>query len=445
MKLHFIAIGGSAMHNLAIALKAKGYEISGSDDEIFEPSRSRLQGHGILPKEMGWYPEKIGNHLDAIIVGMHARADNPELQRAQELGIPVFSYPEFLYEQSAGKRRVVIGGSHGKTTITAMILHVLAKTGVECDYMVGAQLDGFEVMVRLSETAPWMVMEGDEYLTSPIDRRPKFLLYKPHIAVISGIAWDHINVFPAFEDYLHQFQLFTESIMENGKLIYDAADAHTNSIADAFPGNKQAYEVHPYTLENSRFTIRTPNGKQLPLLFFGRHNMANLNAARLVCREMGVSDDAFYEAIASFKGASKRLEFVAEKDGVKIYRDFAHAPSKVQASVKALREQYPKRQLTACLELHTFSSLNEKFISHYKGSLNAADCAIVFFDPHAVALKRLPELGKQQIREAFGHPNLHIFNDAGQLRDFLSANRKPESVLALMSSGSFNGLEISSL
>lgn len=445
MKLHFIAIGGSAMHNLAIALKAKGYEISGSDDEIFEPARSRLQRYGILPKEIGWCPEKINTHVDAIILGMHARADNPELLRAQDLGIPIFSYPEFLFEQSASKKRVVIGGSHGKTTITAMILHVLARAGVESDYMVGAQLDGFEVMVKLSETAQWMVMEGDEYLSSPIDRRPKFLLYKPHIAVISGIAWDHINVFPDFEDYLHQFHLFTESIMEGGKLIYYADDAHTKDIAGAFRGSKQAYEAHPYTLENGRFTIQAPKGEQVHLMFFGRHNMANLNAARLVCREMGVSDDAFYKAIVSFKGASKRLEFVAELHGVKIYRDFAHAPSKVQASVHALREQFPGQHLTACMELHTFSSLNEKFIHHYKGSLNAADCAIVFFDPHAVALKRLPMLGKQQIREAFGHPNLHIFNDAGQLRDFLTTNRQPGSVLALMSSGSFNGLEISSL
>ncbi len=445
MKLHFIAIGGSAMHNLAIALKQKGYEISGSDDEIFEPSRSRLQRYGILPMEVGWFPEKIHKHLDAIILGMHARADNPELLRAQELGIPIFSYPEFLYQQSAGKKRIVIGGSHGKTTITAMILHVLAHEGIDCDYMVGAQLEGFEVMVRLSESAQWMIMEGDEYLTSPIDRRPKFLLYKPHIAVISGIAWDHINVFPVFEDYVQQFRLFTETIMESGKLIYYGDDAHVKAIATDFTGKKENYGVHPYTFEENRFVLITPDGNRIPLAFFGKHNMANLNAARLVCKEIGVSDDAFYKAIASFKGASNRLEFISDQHGMKIYRDFAHAPSKVQASVNALREQFPKQQLTACLELHTFSSLNEHFIHHYKGSLNAADRAIVFFDPHAVALKRLPELSRQQISKAFDHPDLHIFNDVVQLKAFLIANRQPDSVLVLMSSGSFKGLEIRTL
>ncbi len=445
MNVHFIAIGGSAMHNLAIALKLVGYNITGSDDEIFEPSRSRLNNHGILPAHIGWFPEKIHHGLDAIILGMHARADNPELLRAQELGLRIFSYPEYLYEQSKDKVRIVIGGSHGKTTITAMVLHVLAQCGVEADYMVGAQLDGFDVMVRLSDTAKFMVMEGDEYLTSPIDRRPKFLLYRPHIAVISGIAWDHINVFPTLENYIHQFELFTEVIEPHGHLIYYQGDDAVNKVAAAFIGNITAYGIHPYEITEGKLLISDLDGNKVPLHVFGEHNLANLNAARLVCLEMGVKANDFYRAISSFKGASRRLEFVGEQNGSLVYRDFAHAPSKVRASVAALRLQYPKNHLAACLELHTFSSLNETFIGQYKGSLDAADVAVVFYDPHAVALKRLPALKPEQILEAFDHPNLFVFSDVTKLQQFLASDSCKGRVLALMSSGSFKGLSIKAI
>lgn len=445
MRVHFIAIGGSAMHNLAIALRQKGYVVSGSDDVIFEPSRSRLAKHGLLPEAIGWFPGRISTDLDAVILGMHARTDNPELVKAQALGLKIYSYPEFLYQQSAGKKRVVIGGSHGKTTITAMILHVLARAGIETDYMVGAQLEGFDVMVRLSDTAPWMVMEGDEYLTSPIDRRPKFLLYKPHIAVISGIAWDHINVFPTFKEYVSQFHLFADSIEAGGHLIYDAEDENASRVAAQFKGTSEGYKAHPHELFADKAQLILPDGRRLPMQVFGSHNMANLNAAKLVCEQMGVDAAVFYDAIGSFGGASRRLEFVGESKGLKIYHDFAHAPSKVGASVGALREQFPQHFITACLELHTFSSLNENFIHLYKGSLDAADLAIVFFDPHAVALKRLPQLTHEQIQVAFAHPDLHIFSDVEQLAAFLHAGRRSQAVLALMSSGSFQGLELEGL
>jgi UDP-N-acetylmuramate: L-alanyl-gamma-D-glutamyl-meso-diaminopimelate ligase len=445
MKIHFIAIGGSAMHNLAIALKLKGYDVSGSDDEIFEPSRSRLARYGILPPATGWFPERVHKKLEAVILGMHAREDNPELMKAQQLGLDVYSYPEFLYQQSVNKKRVVIGGSHGKTTITAMILHVLANSGIETDYMVGAQLEGFEVMVRLSDSAEWMVMEGDEYLTSPIDRRPKFLLYKPHIAVISGIAWDHINVFPVFDDYVEQFKMFAHTIEAGGLLIYYEGDEKLVEIASMYKGRKLAYGIHSHHAHEGITQLVLPDSSEREVKIFGSHNMANLNAARMVCHAMGVNDKQFYDAIGSFKGASRRLELINEQSEISTYRDFAHAPSKVKASVAAIREQYPDRRIIACLELHTFSSLSDNFIDQYRHTLKDADVAVVFYDPHAVALKRLPELNFDRIREAFDHPRLNVFNDRDQLQRFLTEQRQPGSTLLLMSSGSFNGMDLGQL
>ncbi len=445
MRVHFIAIGGSAMHNLAIALKIKGFVITGSDDEIFEPSRSRLAKYQLLPEQIGWNPEVITSDIDAVILGMHARKDNPELLKAQELKLKIYSYPEFLFQQSINKKRVVIGGSHGKTTITAMVLHVLAKFNIETDYMVGAQLDGFEVMVRLTDTARWMVMEGDEYLTSPIDPRPKFLHYQPHIAVISGIAWDHINVFPDYQDYLEQFRLFAGSILKGGTLIYFDDDIEVERIASSYQGRKVAYGVHPHTISGTHTQLLLDDDQMAELQIFGSHNMANLNAARMVCREMGVDDEQFYGAIGSFTGASRRLELLTDRNDILIFRDFAHAPSKVRASVAALREQYSAQRIIACLELHTFSSLNEKFIDQYQHTLNKADLAVVFYDPHAVALKRLPELDHDRIRKAFGHPKLFVFSDVKKLLAFMKPEVSTNSILLLMSSGSFNGLDTDQL
>lgn len=441
MKIHFIAIGGSAMHNLAIALAIKGYTITGSDDEIFEPSRSRLLKYELLPPEIGWFPEKVNHEIDAVVLGMHAKADNPELIRAQALGIRIYSYPEFLYEQSKSKKRVVIGGSHGKTTITSMILHVLQQVGIKADYMVGAQLEGFEVMVKLSEDADWMVMEGDEYLTSPIDRVPKFLHYHPHIAVISGIGWDHVNVFPTFEMYIDQFRQFIQSIEAGGCLIYDHSDQNVLSLALETNIRSFGYEMHPYTSEGLKSIVRDFSGKMIELQVFGQHNMLNLNAARLVCNEMGVNDHSFYQAMQSFKGASRRLELIFSDEHVTLFRDFAHAPSKVRASVRAVRKQFVEKQFVACLELHTFSSLSEVFIDEYNDSLQDADFVIVMYDPHAVNLKRLPEISHDRIRKAFGRDDLVIVSDKNQLFQNLLTKKWHNMVGLFMSSGNFNGFD----
>lgn len=439
-RIHFIAIGGSAMHNLAIALHRKGELISGSDDEIFEPSRGRLLKEGLLPAEMGWFPEKINKDLDAVILGMHAKADNLELLEAQRIGVPIFSYPEYLYEQSKNKKRVVIGGSHGKTTITAMILHVLQIAGIDCDYMVGAQLEGFDVMVRITEKAPWMILEGDEYLTSPIDRVPKFLHYHPHIAVISGIGWDHVNVFPTFDDYLKQFRLFIQSIEKEGILIYNQADKEVEKLAKGTRIEKIGYQQHGARTKASKTTLLASTGEKIPIEIFGAHNMLNINAAKAVCLQMGVDETIFYQAISSFKGASRRLELLFEKPEVIVYRDFAHAPSKVKATSMALRDQYADHQLLLCFELHTFSSLSESFIDHYKNSLGEAEVAIVFYDPHAVALKRLPEMTDERIKVAFGNPELHVVRTKYELIALLKQIEKRPLAAAFMSSGSFNGL-----
>jgi UDP-N-acetylmuramate: L-alanyl-gamma-D-glutamyl-meso-diaminopimelate ligase len=442
MKVHFIAIGGSAMHNLAIALHKKGVLITGSDDEIFDPAKERLKRYGLLPVEEGWHPEKLDLSLDAVILGMHARADNPELLRAQELGLKIFSYPEYLYEQAKDKKRVVIGGSHGKTTITAMILHVLQFHNVDCDYMVGAQLEGFEVMVKLSESARIMVFEGDEYLTSPIDRRPKFHLYKPDIALISGIAWDHINVFPTFDNYVEQFRIFAAMVPPTGVLIYCEEDVEVKKVAESV---SEKVRIIPYTLpqfsvENGNTTI-FHDGKKTPLMVFGKHNLQNMNGARLVCRELGISDDQFYEAIQDFKGAAKRLELVDRNDSTAVYKDFAHSPSKLKATTLAVKEQFPECKLVACMELHTFSSLTKEFLLQYQGAMDEADVPIVFFSPHAIALKRLPAITEEMVLEAFGNKNIRVYTDSEVLYNDLIAMNWHNANLLMMSSGNFHGID----
>ena len=396
--VHFIAIGGSAMHNLAMALKEKGYQVTGSEDAIFEPSKSRLEKRGILPRELGWFPDKITKDLESVILGMHAKADNPELLKAQELGLKIYSYPEFLYEQSKHKTRVVIGGSHGKTTITSMILHVMHYHNIAVDYMVGAQLEGFDTMVHLTEENDFMVLEGDEYLSSPIDRRPKFHLYQPNIALISGIAWDHINVFPTYENYVEQFEIFIKMITNGGILIYNEDDAEVKRVAEIAinPIRKLPYHTPKYKVYNGVTLLETPDG-DMPIEVFGAHNLNNLAGAKWVCQNMGVDQEGFYEAIASFKGASKRLEKIAESKSKVAYKDFAHSPSKVAATTQAVKEQYPNRTLVACLELHTYSSLNAEFLKEYEGALAFADVAVVFYSPDAVKIKQLDEVSYDQI------------------------------------------------
>ncbi|MBQ6725910.1 MAG: peptidoglycan synthetase [Bacteroidales bacterium] len=448
MRVHFIAIGGSAMHNLAIALHLKGYHVTGSDDEIFDPAKSRLQKYGLLPQYIGWKPEVITTDLDAVILGMHAREDNPELLRAKELGIKIFSYPEYLYEQSKDKTRVVIGGSHGKTTITAMILHVLQHLGIDADYMVGAQLEGFEVMVRLSHEAKVMVIEGDEYLTSPIDRRPKFHLYQPNIAVISGIAWDHINVFPTFDIYKEQFAQFIRLIRPNGTLIYCADDKDVCSVADSVERNditKTGYHTANYEIKDGTTYIISDNGSRTPLMIFGRHNLQNIMAAKNACNALGISDNDFLSAISTFKGASKRLELVKKDTQTAVYKDFAHAPSKLRATIAAMKEQYPDRKLVACMELHTFSSLTPEFLAQYAGCMDLADVPIVYFNPHAVAHKKLPPLDPEKVRAAFCNDKIHVFTDSALLRQDLTKRSWTGSNLLMMSSGNFDGIDFKEL
>lgn len=442
MRTHFIAIGGAAMHNLALALHNKGYKVTGSDDAIFEPSKSRLEAKGLLPAELGWFPERITTDIEAIILGMHAKADNPELLKAQELGLKIYSYPEFLYEQSKNKTRVVIGGSHGKTTITSMILHVMNYHNVKVDYMVGALLEGFDTMVHLTEENEFIVLEGDEYLTSPIDLRPKFHLYNPNIALISGIAWDHINVFPTYENYVEQFEIFIQKITNGGILIYNENDPEVKRVSEKAesPIRKIPYFTPEYAVENGVTLLETPEGP-MPIEVFGAHNLNNLAGAKWVCQCMGVDEAEFYEAIATFKGASKRLEKIAESTNKVAYKDFAHSPSKVSATTKAVKAQYPDRKLVACLELHTYSSLNAEFLKQYEGALDAADVAVVFYSPDAVKIKKLEEVTYDQIAQSFKRDDLVIYTNPSNFKNYLFSQNLDNSALLLMSSGNYGGLD----
>ena len=434
------------MHSLAIVLQEKGHEISGSDDAIFEPSRTKLAKNDLLPEKMGWFEENIHEELDAVIVGMHAKADNPELLRAQELGLKIYSYPEFLYEQSREKTRVVIGGSHGKTTITSMILHVMNYHEKEIDYMVGAAVNGFENPVHLTDENDFIVIEGDEYLSSAIDRRPKFHLYHPNIALLSGIAWDHINVFPTYDNYIEQFRIFIDSIVNGGILVYNEEDPEVKRLAEESqnPIRKHPYHTPDYHTEGDVTILDAPEG-ELPLEIFGKHNLNNLAGAKWICQHMGVDEDDFYEAIATFRGASKRLEKIAETDSSIIFKDFAHSPSKVAASTAAVREQFPDKKLVACLELHTYSSLNSEFLKEYKNSLEPADEGLVFYSLDAVAIKKLEAVSIDQIKEAFNKEGLKVFTTSEGFKEELKSLSLKNSVLLMMSSGNYGGLDLEEL
>ena len=445
MNVHFIAIGGSAMHNLAIALSRKGYNVTGSDDEIFEPSKTRLEKQGILPENIGWNADLIHSELDAVILGMHAREDNPELQKAKELNIPVFSYPEFLYEQSKNKIRVVIGGSHGKTTITSMLLHAINKIGLNVDYMVGAQLEGYDCMVKLSEDAKIMILEGDEYLSSPIDRRPKFHLYKPNIAIISGIAWDHINVFPTFEHYLEQFDVFCQLIEPNGTLVYNLEDLEVLKLGEKFSAkiNTVPYKTPDFEPTETGTTLHY-DGKDYPLSIFGPHNLQNLMGALRLGEAIGIQSENFLNAMQDFKGAGKRLQKVAEKDNFVMYKDFAHSPSKLKATTNAVKHQYQSRKVIACMELHTFSSLKKEFLPHYLNSMAKADVALVYYNPEVVKHKKLEAITNEQVLEGFGG-NVVVTNKTSEVLDFIYNQDISNSVLLMMSSGTFDGINYEEL
>ena len=441
MRVHFIAIGGAAMHNLAIALHKKGYVVSGSDDEIFEPSKSRLDNYGILPKKMGWNPKVITKDLDAVILGMHAIADNPELTKAKELGLKIYSYPEYVYEQSKNKKRIVIGGSHGKTTITSMILHVFKFHNIKFDYLVGAQIEGFETMVGLSEDAEYIVIEGDEYLSSPIDRRPKFHHYKPHIALLTGIAWDHINVFPTFENYVEQFKIFTDLIEENGSLVYYNGDDEINKISKDLRKDidKLPYQAHNSIVENNK-TYLIVNDAKIGLQVFGKHNLENINGAKNICNLSGVNDKMFYDAIKHFGGAAKRLQTLKTSENTDVFLDFAHSPSKLMATINAVKEQYKNRELIACMELHTFSSLKKEFLPQYKNTMKSADKAFVYFNPDTIKHKRLEQISKEQVKEAFASDNIEVFTNSKKLVEKLLDINYNKKNLLLMSSGNFDGI-----
>ena len=435
MNIHLIAIGGSAMHNLAIALKKKEYNVTGSDDAIFEPSKSRLKKYNLLPKENGWFEDKITDQIDAIILGMHARIDNPELVKAQKLKIPIYSYPEYIYKQSKNKKRIVVGGSHGKTSITAMILHVLKNQNIDCDYLVGAQLDGFETMVKISD-APLIVLEGDEYLSSPIDKRPKFHLYKPHIAVISGIAWDHINVFPTFENYVDQFRVFKNTVSE--QLIYCNEDQELNKLML----EKTKCETIEYSTPAHKIINGVTSIDNCDLKIFGRHNLQNLNAAMLVCMQLGIDKKSFINDMKSFKGASNRLELIYNEKDFSIYKDFAHSPSKLKATTLALKKQFPNRQLVACMELHTFSSLNKSFLKEYKNSMDIADIAIIYYSNEIIKQKKMIEISEIEIQNAFQREDIIVFTNSNKLKSYLKSTITENQNLLLMSSGNFNNLDL---
>jgi UDP-N-acetylmuramate: L-alanyl-gamma-D-glutamyl-meso-diaminopimelate ligase len=442
MNIHFISIGGSVMHQLAIALKRKGYVITGSDDEIFEPARSNLQKEGILPPAIGWNPDNINATLDAVILGMHAKEDNPELQKAKELKLPVYSFPEYIYKESTNKTRIVVGGSHGKTTTTAMIMHVLQHAGKKFDYLVGARLEGFDQSVNITD-APYIVCEGDEYPASTIERRPKFHFLFPHIAVLTGIAWDHINIFPTFENYLEQFRIFIQKIETGGHLIYNESDAVLKDLVTA--NKREDLYYHPYSVPKHTITGGKTEveigGEKTGLKVFGNHNLLNLHAAWLVCEQLNLSPQQFTKAITTFTGASKRLEVLAENNDLVVYRDFAHAPSKVKATIEAVKTQFPEKKVFAILELHTFSSLNEAFMKEYAGALDPADEAVVFYSNHALELKRMPQLPKEVVEKGFGKKGLHVFNKKEELEQWLTSNQYNNSVVVFMSSGNYEGLD----
>jgi UDP-N-acetylmuramate: L-alanyl-gamma-D-glutamyl-meso-diaminopimelate ligase len=441
--VHFIAIGGSVMHQLAIALKRKGYTVSGSDDEIFEPARSNLAQEGLLPAEIGWFPAKIHPGLDAVILGMHAKDDNPELIKARALSLKIYSFPEYIFRESKDKTRVVIGGSHGKTTTTSMIMHVLKASGKPFDYLVGAKLEGFDQSVNITD-APLIICEGDEYPASAIEKSPKFHFLYPHIAILTGIAWDHINVFPSFDFYLDQFRIFIDRIEPGGLLIYNETDPVLSRLVREHLSTglrKIPYGIPNHLIEKGQTSIWI-EGHKVALQVFGDHNLLNLQAAWLACKELGLDPGTFARAIAGFSGASKRLELLAKNEATNIFRDFAHAPSKVKASIQAVKQQFPDRKLLAVLELHTFSSLNRGFMKEYGGSMDSADTAVVFYSPHALELKRMPQLPAEAVMEGFSKPGLHIFNDQKNLRTWLTSQSFENTNLLLMSSGNYDGMDM---
>lgn len=439
LNLHFIAIGGKVMHNLALAMSDEWHTVTGSDDEIYEPSLSRLEAAGILPEEMGWNPDRITEDLDYVILGMHAKSDNPELVRAKELGLKIMSFPEFIFEQSKDKQRIVVAGSHGKTTTSAMIVHALKENDKDFDYVIGAQLPGFDRMVKLSD-APIIVIEGDEYLSSAIDRRPKMLLYKATTAIITGVSWDHINVFPTYEEYVNQFRVFLKELPSDGKVFYFEGDSSLRKLIEEKCSEARCIPYTQVEIEENRTVVLGNKAYEMQLI--GSHNYQNMKAAQRVCNDLGLSGKQFFRAMSTFKGANKRLEFIKNKKDRAVLIDYAHAPSKVEATVKAVKDFWPKRTLIAALELHTFSSLNKEFIPHYRHVFDPADIAIVYYSPHTLKMKNMPEISEEWLGNQIAHPKLKIFTEKSSLVKYLAALNYKNTNLLMMSSGSFDGFDL---
>lgn len=443
MRIHLIAIGGAVMHNLAIVLSRMGNKVTGSDDAINDPAKTNLANEGLLPENLGFFAENISSDIDVVILGMHARSENPELLEAQKLGLKIVSFPEYIFEISKNKKRIVVAGSHGKTTVTSMIMHVLKACGMDFDYMVGAKLRGFDTSVKLTESAPVIILEGDEYLASPLQRESKFMFYKPHTALITGIAWDHINVFPVYSDYVNQFLKFANSIESNGTLVWCAEDKELQHISTEFKSDLKvkSYSVPPHKIVNGTTFVSAKNG-EVALEIFGKHNLMNMEGARLVCEDLGISTAQFYDAIKTFEGAANRLQLLYKSETKIVYKDFAHSPSKVKATVAAVREQFPDKTLICVLELHTFSSLNEDFLPQYEGALNAADVPLMFLNKHAFELKEMPMLNEQKVKEGFKNQAIEILHTKEELSQKLQLLPKQNVCFLFMSSGTFSGLDL---
>ncbi|MFT3753033.1 MAG: Mur ligase family protein [Paludibacter sp.] len=446
-RVHFIAIGGVAMHNLAITIcKKNNFEVTGSDEEFTEPVRRRLEEYGLLPDKLGWFPDKINKGLSAVVIGINAKEDNPELIRAKELGLKIYSVPEYLFLQTRSKTRIVVSGSHGKTTVTAMILFVLKNLKIDADYMISSQIEGFDNMVKLTYESRIAVFEGDEFLTSPIDRRPKFHLYKPHIAVLTGIKWDHINVFPTLENYVQQFRKFTELMEVQGRLIYFDGDEQLNKMAETLRRDivSFAYNTPDHEVRNGVTYLKTRYGEIL-LQVFGQFNLQNLDAARLACRQIGVTDEQFYSVISEFPGVSNRLEKIAESNETIVYRDFAHSPTQLKATIKAVKNQHPDRKLIACFELQTVTSLTDDFLPQYANCMAGVDVAFVYFNPDTVKQLNLNKISSSQVKAAFGGENLTVFTDPNEMQQSIRALKYENSVLLFMTSGTFDGLNLTGI
>lgn len=444
MRIHCISHWWRVTSSLAIQLKLLGHNVTGHDDEIYEPSKSALAQHGLLPQHEWWDADSVTSDIDMIVLGMHASADNPELLRAKELGLMIKSYPEVIYEFSKNKMRVVIAGSHGKTTTTSMVMHVLKHNGISFDWVVGGIVPGFDTMVSLDDNHKIIIIEWDEYPDGKINMTAKMLLYKHNIGILNGIAWDHITTYPTFDSYLLPFQTFVDQTPTDGFLGYYQDDQEVTNIMEHTDTQAQTvwYTVHPHIIRDGITYLQTPQW-EVKLSIFWAHNCINISAAKLVCNQLDLSDEQFYAAIWSFTGAGNRLQLIHQDDAkhLTILRDFAHSPSKLTATINAVKTQYPDRTIIGLFELHTFASLSASFLPEYKWSFDAADIACVYYDDHTFQIKRMTPLTKEVVINGFGRSDLVVQDSANDLQAWYDNLDLTNSVVVLMSSGNFGGVE----